>query len=657
MTTSKNKKIIYWTLYGLIFVFTAYFAFTFISKSIAEKKDFEIFKESWQYVADTNFKQSVEIDPETNEQKVYYEISTPEQLAGAFLSESSVSAENTETISNKTYRLTNNVDLKGKTWQVESVFSKTFDGNSYHIQNLTINNDSITSSSARILGFVGTLYGTIKNIYFDNLNVSTSKRDTTCYVGGVAGKAMYGSTISNVYINSGDIHGSYLGSYSTFNQDREVGGIVGFLSGGTIKNSINKASLDYGKHIGGIVGYINSGSVSNCINQGNVCASDGVYMRVGGIAGEISSGTLKLCENTGKIYTNINKNKVVCYNLSIGGIVGVASRTIEQCSNKGDVDGGNKWVCNETMAGGIVGQSSASIKDCYNTGNINGSAYKKTLASGTVQNNTNVKFADRVGRFWAFSLSIVSGTYTNSKGSGEYKDKKQESVYEDTIVQNVYRGGICGSGKNIKISNCYNIGTVDSTDSEIKRTVSLYFKWKANDQYNMWIADKFTFGVGYNYDTICPNSNNSWCFDASKTVSYKELSKVNLTQSLYVKNKSVKTNEIKNGVVQGTNTGRNCDWYIYDSNGCEFRSIHAINCNEQKDSYGDLSGYNLVFWVQFTSQYQTKDQTVYYVYNIDKINYNVSASGSTYQVIKNRFENLGSWDTSGELPKLNDLYW
>ena len=98
MTTAKNKKIIYWTLYGLIFVFTAYFAFTFISKSIAEKKDFEIFKESWQYVADTNFKQSVEIDPETNEQKIYYEISTPEQLAGAFLSESSVSAEDTETI-------------------------------------------------------------------------------------------------------------------------------------------------------------------------------------------------------------------------------------------------------------------------------------------------------------------------------------------------------------------------------------------------------------------------------------------------------------------------------------------------------------------------------------------------------------------------------
>lgn len=656
MITEKNKKIIYWVVYFLVFAITVYFAYIVIKDSIAQKEEFEHYKNSWQYVADTNFKQSVEIDPETNEQKIYYEISTPEQLAGAFLSESSVSAEDTSTISNRTYRLTNNVDLKGKTWQVESTFTQTFDGNSYHVQNLTINDKSISSYSTRILGFVGTLRGTIKNLYFDNLNVSTNKWYTKCYIGGIAA-IMESGQISNVYINSGYICGSGVGSDNTFNQDRAVGGIVGFLKGGTIKNSINKASLDYGKHIGGIVGYMDNGTITNCINQGSICASDGAYMRVGGIACEIHGGTLKLCENTGKIYTTIDEDDVDCTNLSIGGIVGVASVTIEQCSNKGDVDGGSEYACDETMVGGIVGQSVASIHDCYNTGNISGSAYQKTLASGTVQNNTNEKFADGVGRLWAFSLSIVSGTYTNSNGSGEYKEKKQESVYEDTIVQNVYRGGICGSGKNIKISNCYNIGTVDSTDSEIKRTVSLYFKWKANEQYNMWIADMFTFGVGYNYDTICPNSNNSRCFDASKTVSKKELSKVNLTQSLYVKNESVKTNKIKNGVVQGTNTGRDCDWYIYDSNGYEFRSIHAINCNEQRESYGVLSGYNLVFWVQFTSPYQTKDQKVYYVYNINKIDYTVSAYGSSYQGIKNMFKDLGLWDTSGELPKLNGLYW
>ena len=65
-----SKKTIYWILYSLLLLFTIYFSFTFISQKIEERKEFEIFKGSWQYVADTNFKQSVEIDPETNEQKL-----------------------------------------------------------------------------------------------------------------------------------------------------------------------------------------------------------------------------------------------------------------------------------------------------------------------------------------------------------------------------------------------------------------------------------------------------------------------------------------------------------------------------------------------------------------------------------------------------------
>lgn len=662
MTTANNKKIIYWTLYGLIFVLTAYFAFTFISKSIAEKKDFEIFKESWQYVADTNFKQSVEIDPETNEQKIYYEISTPEQLAGAFLSESSVSAENTETISNKTYRLTNNVDLKGKTWQVESVFSKTFDGNSYHIQNLTINDDSITSSSARILGFVGTLYGTIKNIYFDNLNVSTSKRDTTCYVGGVAGKAMYGSTISNVYINSGDIHGSY----STSDQDREVGGIVGFLSGGTIKNSINKASLHYGKHIGGIVGYINSGSVSNCINQGNVCASDGVYMRVGGIAGEISSGILELCENTGKIYTTIYEDDVDvdCTNLSIGGIVGFASVTIGQCSNKGDVEGGNEWVCNETMAGGIVGQSSASIKDCYNTGNISGSANSKYFSDTDISdNNINVKVFKDVGVAYLYDIYIVHGNYTSSawNDSGKYKGTTYSSKYYDRVEQNKYIGGICGYSSGYKISSCYNIGKIDTSNSEIKRYVTLYFKWRAQKktgggEFHLLLEETFNYGIGYRYDSICPTSIKSNCYDNSGIKSYIEYSKVNLEQRQYSEGKLAKTNNIENNVVQGTNSGRKCDWYIENANGASYNTIHGVTVNNKYDNYYDTIGYNINFWAEYISEYNYKPVSYYYSYPINDIGYSVSAAQNSNNTINSMITGE-VWDNTGTLPRLKGLYW
>ena len=47
MIAEKNKKIIYWAVYFLVFAITVYFAYIVIKNSIAQKEEFELYKNSY----------------------------------------------------------------------------------------------------------------------------------------------------------------------------------------------------------------------------------------------------------------------------------------------------------------------------------------------------------------------------------------------------------------------------------------------------------------------------------------------------------------------------------------------------------------------------------------------------------------------------------
>ena len=159
----------------------------------------------------------------------------------------------------------------------------TFDGNGKTITNLYINASQTSQNNMGLFGY--TYQSTIKNLTFENANVTNTQSNT----GILVGKAGYGSTLQNIKIsNTCQIKG---GNYT--------GGIAGELDGNAY-NCVNYTTVQGIKSVGGLFGrYSRKGnSITACANYGNVTASSDM---VGGLVGYYSSGTIQDCANYGDV--------------------------------------------------------------------------------------------------------------------------------------------------------------------------------------------------------------------------------------------------------------------------------------------------------------------------------------------------------------------
>ena len=159
----------------------------------------------------------------------------------------------------------------------------TFDGNGKTITNLYINASQTSQNNMGLFGY--TYQSTIKNLTFENANVTNTQSNT----GILVGKAGYGSTLQNIKIsNTCQIKG---GNYT--------GGIAGELDGNAY-NCVNYATVQGIKSVGGLFGrYSRKGnSITACANYGNVTASSDM---VGGLVGYFSGGTIQDCANYGDV--------------------------------------------------------------------------------------------------------------------------------------------------------------------------------------------------------------------------------------------------------------------------------------------------------------------------------------------------------------------
>ncbi len=195
----------------------------------------------------------------------------------------------------------------------------TFDGNNKTISNLYINTTAIHS------GLFGNIYnqeaserGSIKNIIFENVKVSSSVGP----LGVLAGSAR-NTDISGITVNNGTVKGT-----------EYCGGIVGEIFGSSLSGCINKikivgdsGSSDGNTNIGGIVGCADgSSSITNCANYGNVKG----YALVGGIAGTAKKTTIENVFSSGDV-TCIETNQL---GASTGLVVG---RIYEDVTISGNV--------------------------------------------------------------------------------------------------------------------------------------------------------------------------------------------------------------------------------------------------------------------------------------------------------------------------------
>ena len=158
----------------------------------------------------------------------------------------------------------------------------TFDGNGKTITNLYIN------ATQAYMGLFGRIYkSTIKNLTFENANVTNTEND----IGILAGYAGNGNTLQNIKISNtcqikggNDFTGGIAGyldgnayncvNYATVQGTEDVGGLVGYFESGTIKDSANYGDITGTSNVGNLIGNAYTCNLNNVLGTGNVTATN-----------------------------------------------------------------------------------------------------------------------------------------------------------------------------------------------------------------------------------------------------------------------------------------------------------------------------------------------------------------------------------------------
>ena len=270
------------------------------------------------------------------------------------------------------------------------------------------------------------------------------------------------------HIIGGTVENVILGKNSVIVGNYEVGGICGYMEGGTIEHCTNRANVGGRNEVGGILGYgswttgdisligcTNSGTLTNTYVSGSKASN-----RFGGIAG-MTSGQITDCHNT----ADLNLSNRSEDGKKAGGIVGyyqgVSGKSILRCSNTGNITG-------DGSIGGICGSVDGDdilIDQCFNTGNIVGNAEFEDVmvagicaafSDGTISNCYNTGNISLEG----FSPGTGGDVWIFGGICAWTEDATIEKCYNTGNVTGVYAGGICGFIDGSTMTDCYNTGEV-----------------------------------------------------------------------------------------------------------------------------------------------------------------------------------------------------
>ena len=325
-------------------------------------------------------------------------------------------------------------------------FRGTFDGQGKSISGLNITQ---TEGADYAIGLFGVVAGgTVRNVILLEVNISCSDSELA---GAVVGLLTEGGTISSVTVGVEDDN-------SIVSANKGVGGIVGrLLSNGNIESCTNYASITSSSgNTGGIVGaayYLPSGvglNIDRCVNHGSVTCTTGGY--TGGIVG-LSSADISECTNNGGVKAS---------STSVGGIVGEQKNagTIAGCINNGavvnhDVDGASSG----NATGGIVGWIRY-----FNDGNFT----NNTLSTVEVTDCTNNASVSSDGNFVGGIVgdvhhsAVVEGCLSLNEKSGTVSG---ENFVGGLIGGVQYDGAIPTEGTHVRVTGNTCGGTITQSGS------------------------------------------------------------------------------------------------------------------------------------------------------------------------------------------------
>jgi len=162
-------------------------------------------------------------------------------------------------------------------------FTGIFDGNSFEISGLTINDGGAGNDYLGLIGRVGS-NGKVINLGIENCLVSGGD---SCYsLGGLCGYNK--GVITDCYATS-----SISGGVNSWC----LGGLCGMNWGGTITKCYATANVSGNSDVGGLCGYNQSGTITKCYAMGNVSGDSDI----GGLCGYNPEGIITECYATTRV--------------------------------------------------------------------------------------------------------------------------------------------------------------------------------------------------------------------------------------------------------------------------------------------------------------------------------------------------------------------
>lgn len=225
--------------------------------------------------------------------------------------------------------------------------------------NITIDEDwtpiGVYTNASSQVPYVGEFKGNNNTITFDD-TVSINSQ-----AAGLFGAISDGCKISNLIIEGNIVYSSDSSLYA--------GGIVGYATGGSVLNCVNRAKIQ-GTCAGGIAGKTQSTSFNGCVNFGEI---NGTNYSAGIVGSAAADTSINLCINVG----TLTSSATAC------GISGDAPSNIivQNCINLGTLSAGNF----------IYGISSGSgtISSNISAGKFEGTVQNSCYAVSYSASNTN----------------------------------------------------------------------------------------------------------------------------------------------------------------------------------------------------------------------------------------------------------------------------
>lgn len=401
---------------------------------------------------------------------------------------------------NGKFILMNDIDLSDyKNWvpigNESSPFCGSFDGNSFVIKDIKINNVSESNS-------VTGLFGTIKNSIIKNVTV-----------------------VGEINIDGND-------------------GIKAGLVCGEAYDSIISGCIAYGNV---------SVSAKNAVSVGGIA---GFFTKTPDTVDNIKP-KIELCQNSASVSVNAScESENTSFNFFVGGVVGFTDGKISKSSNRGNVIAtgiAGTYDYLFALAGGICGNSNSEISDCYNLGNICSTGSKYVFAGGisgfwsqfydifNCYNMGQIKSESKNGHYSDFGglIGYVDTLF--------YPDSSENSSVQLAKIQNCYYLNNTEKAFGDAIpENSYNINSLSAKDFSNKSSFTGYnFEgtWKMSE------SEKRPLLKGES-ELIIKNIKSK----TGKTVQLKDIEK-SAVSSCFSVNKSIATVD-SNANIKGLSTGK-----------------------------------------------------------------------------------------------------